>query len=101
MRNYGTRSKAVGDMQQAGLVRQVSFGDFRQLCYTMEGKKNGISVGVAGADIPEEGHIVEGQVIFHTPAEEGRAQVTFSWGFAEQTRTDPDDLLIDFSPESL
>ena len=96
VRNYGTRSKAVGVQQHAGLVRQVAFGDFRQLTYTMEGKKNGMSVGVAGADIPEEGHIVEGQVILNTPAKETVAQITFDWMFTEQTKDDPENLLNDF-----
>ena len=71
VRNYGTRSKAEGAIKHAGLVRQVAFNDFRQLTYTMEGQKNGISIGVAGATIPEVGQQVEGQVVFHTPGEEG------------------------------
>ena len=55
VRNYGTRSKAEGAIKHAGLVRQVAFNDFRQLTYTMEGQKNGISIGVAAANIPEIG----------------------------------------------
>ena len=43
-------------------MRQVAFGDFRQLTFNMEGQKNGISLGVAGADVHEPGkaHVVEG-----------------------------------------
>jgi len=101
MRNYGTRSKAEGAIQHAGLVRQVAFNDFRQLTYTMEGQKNGMSIGVAAADIPELGEQVEGQVVFHTPAEEGKAQVTFSWMFNELSRTDPEKLLTTVEPKQL
>ena len=55
VRNYGTRVKGKGTRQEAGLVRQVAFGDFRQLTFNMEGRKNGISLGVAGADVHEPG----------------------------------------------
>ena len=55
VRNYGTRVKGKGTRQEAGLVRQVAFGDFRQLTFNMEGRRNGISLGVAGADVHEPG----------------------------------------------
>jgi hypothetical protein len=39
--------------------------------------------------------------VFHTPAEEGKAQITFSWMFEELSKTDPEGLLKELIPKDL
>lgn len=39
--------------------------------------------------------------MFHTPGEEGEAQITFGWMFNELSKTDPEGLLKDLIPKDL